>query len=96
MAVAHIVEAGQGGQANAHAARTNFCHTRIDHFQRKAAAVVNRAAVFVTAVVGAVTDELVHQVTVGTVNLHTIKTSTNGVSRSMAELLDNFFDFIRR
>ena len=43
--------------------------------------------------IGAVTDELVDQITVGTVNLHAIKTRANGVGGGLTELLHHLFHF---
>ena len=67
---------------------------RGDDFHRKAAAVFQRAAVLVLALVGALPEKLVDQVTVGAVNFHRIEAQAPGIRRTLRESLHHVGDIL--
>ena len=65
--------------------RANCCAHRGNDLQREAVAPLQRAAVAVIALVGALPEKLVHQVAVGAVDFHRIKAQCPGIRRALAE-----------
>ncbi|MNF89463.1 hypothetical protein D3C84_719910 [compost metagenome] len=78
-----------GRYADAGASGTYFFHYSRGHFQQQARAIFNRAAVGVGADIGAVLDELIEQIAVGTVDLHAIEPRRDGVGRRLAKIVDD-------
>src|ERR1700723_911184 len=63
-------------------------HLRND-FEQKASAVLFRPAVCIRALVGSVLQELLDQVTIGALQLHSVKSSLDRVQRGLTERADN-------
>lgn len=66
----------------------------IDRIEQKARAVLNRAAVLVRALVRAVQQELLEQVSIRTVQFHAVETSLFCKFGAAAELLDDRRDLV--
>ena len=67
---------------------------RVDHFEQQACAVLDRAAICIGAVVGAVLQELVEQVAVRAVDLDTVEAGGLRVFRTLAVRGDDARDFV--
>jgi hypothetical protein len=89
IAVAGVVRRRDGRQADADAAGADLGHHGIDHLEREAGAVLDRAAVFVGALVGAVAQELVDQVAVGAVDLDAVEAGADRIGGAAAVFVDH-------
>ena len=89
MGVRHRVAGKIRGDLVSHALRTPDGGHGVDHFERKAGAVFDAAAIGVGATVGAVTQELVEQVTVGAMQFHAVEPRGLGVLRAGSECRDD-------
>ncbi|MNV30487.1 hypothetical protein D3C71_1217590 [compost metagenome] len=87
-----VVGGRDGRQADAGATAADFFGDGAGHFQQQTGAVGNAAAVVVGALVGTGLEELVDQVAVGRVDLHTVKARRNGVACGVAVVLHDAGD----
>ena len=70
-------------------------NTGICHFQQQPGAVFQRAAILVITQIGAVLQELVQQITIGTMYMHTVKTGSFGVNGALTVSCDDFFNLVQ-
>ena len=89
MRVRHRVAGKIRGDLVSHALRAPDGGHGVDHFERKAGAVFDAAAIGVGAPVGSVTQELVEQVAVGAMQFHAVEPRGFGVLRAGAECRDD-------
>jgi hypothetical protein len=68
----HVV--GERGEADANTVATDLLYDGIDHLESKATPILKAATVLVSAIVDAVLKELLDDVAIGAMNLHTIET----------------------
>src|SRR6266850_3425021 len=76
--------------------RADFGGCRLCDFQHQSGAVLDRAAVSVGTLVGAVLGELIEQIAVGAVDLDAVETGFDRVHRTALEALDDAGDFLKR
>src|ERR1700730_11324989 len=87
--VAHVVEGAERRQSHADAVLTpNIAH-RLDHFYEQSHPVLDRTAISVGAPIGARIDELVEQITIGSVDLHAVESGRQRISRPTRVLPDD-------
>ncbi|MCY1370482.1 hypothetical protein D9M69_575740 [compost metagenome] len=82
--IVRVVGRCHGREPNAGAVAADGFGHGARHFQQKACAVGDAATVVVLAVVASGLEELVDQVAVGGVDLHTVETGGDGVERGVA------------
>ena len=76
-----------------HAVGADFSHHGLGHFDGEAGVVFRRAAIFVSALVGLVGEELVHEIAIGTVDFDTIGAGFNSAPGGMGEVLHRVLHF---
>src|SRR5690606_10570330 len=74
----------------------HFGAHRANDFLRETGAIFQRTAVFIVALVGTFPEELVDQVTVGAVDLDTIKTQRLGIARRFGKGTHHILDVLAR
>ena len=82
--IAHIVAVRTRRQMHSDAIRAPHFDHGIGHFQHQPRALLARAAVSVSAPIGAVLEELVEQIAVGAVKLHAIEAGGLGILCTLA------------
>ena len=70
--------------------------TRLGDFQHQLGAVLDRSAVSIGALVGAILGELIEQITVCAMDLDAVETGSDRVRRTTLEAFDDFRDFRQR
>src|SRR5258707_13072120 len=85
-----------GGEADGGPVRADLLGNRRGNFDGETGAVRDRAAIFISACVGARGEELLDEIAVRAVNLDTIGASLNGATRRTAEVGDGPAHFLRR
>ena len=90
------VHIGAGREAQPHPIRADAGVDGIHHFQGEAAHVLRGLAVLIAAQVAGVVQELIDEVAVGTVDLHTIEARLDGVGGGLGVILDQLDDFCHR
>ena len=91
----HILRIAARRQMHAHALGLPNRDHRIGDLEHESGAVFNRSAICVGTMIGPVLQELIEQVAIGPVYLHTVKASKFCVLRSFAEGLDDTRNFRR-
>jgi hypothetical protein len=92
--VGDAVGVSAGGKVHADAAGAEDGYCGVDALEHEAGAVLDGAAVLVGTVVGAVLEELVEEVAVGSVELYSVEAGEEGVLGSAAEGFYDAFDFV--
>src|SRR6202007_82927 len=69
-------------------------HARLCSPEKKGGAVLDRPAIIVGTLVGAILQELVRQVAIGPMDLHAVAPSRLGARRASAEFADDDGDFM--
>src|ERR1700730_3781971 len=87
--IAHVVEGAERRQPNADSIRPPDFAYRLDHFYEQPHPVLDRTAISVGAPIGARIDELVEQITIGSVDLHTVESGLQRISRPTRVLPDD-------
>ena len=78
-----IVGGRDRGQANADLSSTNSFRHSIDNFKQETSAIFDRAAIFITTLIAARTQELIDQVTICSMDFHAVKSGNfNRILRS--------------
>ncbi|MNS51282.1 hypothetical protein D3C72_839520 [compost metagenome] len=90
----NIVGGGNGGKADAGAARANLFRHRIDNFQQEAGAVFDRAAILIRALVGAGFQELLDQVAIGGMDFDAVETGLQSRACAAAVILEDEADIV--
>ena len=85
-----------GGQANGGLVRADFLGNGRGNFDGETGPVRDRAAIFVSARVGAWGEELLDEIAVRAVNLDAIGAGFNGAARRKAEVGNGIANFIDR
>ncbi len=92
--VAHAVGVGAGRQVHADPIPAPDGDGRVGRLEQQPCAVLDRAAVLVGAMVGAVLQELIQQIAIGAVQLDAIEAGGLGVFSPLAEGLDDAGDLL--
>src|ERR1700730_14725311 len=87
--VAHVVEGAERRQPNADPIRPPDFADRLDHLYEQPHPVLDRTAISVGAPIGTRIDELIEEITIGSVDLHAVESGLQRISRSARVLLDN-------
>ena len=91
----HVLRIASRGQMHTHALGAPDGDHRIGYFKHESGTVFNRSTVCVRTMIGSVLQELIDQVAIGSMNLHTVKASQLCVLCSLAEGLNDARDFGR-
>src|SRR5690606_5994984 len=89
VAVAHIVQIAARRQMHPDTPRAPYTNAGIDDFHQEPAAMTNRTAVLVGATIRAIVQELIDQITIGSMNFNTVESSLLRVARRLFEFRDN-------
>jgi hypothetical protein len=82
--IVHVVEDSARREADAHAVSAPNLRDGVGHFQREPGAIPHRPAVFIRALVRAIAEKLIQQITVGIVNFHAVEAGVFACSAAMA------------
>lgn len=69
------------------------CGNCVHYLQRKLAPALNRATIFISALVGGILCELIDDISICSVDLYTVEAGTNGVLRCSSEAVYVFRNF---
>src|ERR1700733_1899995 len=81
-------------QAHAQTIRTYSCADPVDYFEQNANAFLSRAAIVICALVRTILQELVDEMTVGSLNLNTVETCLNCIESSLNKATDDRWNFV--
>lgn len=90
--VAHVVERLERRETDAYPIRFPYRAHGVGDFKHQPRAILEGAAIGVTAVVAAVAQELVEQIAIGAVDFHAVESRLQSVARTVAILLDDAGD----
>ena len=94
LAVVAALNLAVGREADRGAARPGNCRHRFGRLAQQAEAILDRAAIFVVAKIGAVAQELVDQIAVGGMDLHAVEARQQGIARCGGIVLHHARNFI--
>ena len=85
-----------GREAYADPVRAPNIDQTLQYLAQQAHAVFSRPAIFILAQIGAIANELIDQIAIGTVQLDPVKTGLFGIGSGAAVILDQARDFFNR
>src|SRR5580698_790205 len=77
--VAHIIKNTTRREADAHAICAPDLRDGVGNFQRESSAIPPRPAIFIRALISAIAEKLIQQITIGIVNFNTVETGSFSV-----------------
>src|ERR1700722_5426702 len=93
-AVAHAVVVAAWRDAHADAIGAPYRAHRLEEFEEQSCSILDRSAVAVGALIGAVLKKLIDQITVGCVKFDSVESGRPGVVGGGAEFFDDYSDFV--